>query len=200
MIKNLIFDFGDVFINLDKTATLHLLGEAGYANFPNKLRSVLEDYEKGLLSTSAFVKEAQQHFPGLSREKIISAWDAIILDFPEHRMNFIKELAQQGKYRLFLFSNTNELHIKKVRERMGLKNYKDFKACFEGFYLSHEYQMRKPDAEAFETILQKHNLKAGETIFIDDTLEHILSAGKLGINTWHLQAGKDDVTELLTHL
>jgi putative hydrolase of the HAD superfamily len=200
MIKNLLFDFGDVFIDLDKGATLNALLAAGYSDIPLELYPLIAQYEKGLIPTETFVRKAGEFFPGLSQEELISAWNGIVLDFPEYRLKFIQSLAKKGEYRLFLLSNTNELHLDKVKERMGLMRYETFKACFEGFYLSHKIALRKPERAVFEMILENHDLKPVETLFIDDTFEHIESAGRLGLKTWHLKAGQEDVVELNKHL
>ncbi|NNK10789.1 MAG: HAD family phosphatase [Flavobacteriaceae bacterium] len=200
MIRNILFDFGDVFINLDKSATLRELSEAGYDEIAAELYPLMIRYEKGLLPTSEFVKSAQHYFPKLEAKDLISAWNAIILDFPENRLTFLKELAANGNYRLFLLSNTNALHITKVNKEMGQDKFGAFRACFEGFYLSHELKMRKPDAEAFMTILENHSLKSHETLFVDDTLEHIVSADNLGLKTWHLKVEKEEVTDIAKYL
>lgn len=83
---------------------------------------------------------------------------------------------------------------------MGTKNYLAFKACFEAFYLSHEIHLRKPEPEIFKMILESHALKAEETLFIDDTKEHIEAAKNLGITTWHLKVNEEDIVELKSKL
>ena len=75
-----------------------------------------------------------------------------------------------------------------------------FQNCFEIFYLSYEMGMRKPDAEIFEFILDENKLEPSETLFVDDTKENIDTAAFLGIRTWHLQVGKEDIIELNNHL
>lgn len=200
MIKNIIFDFGDVFITLNKSATMHALSKAGYKEIPEGLLPLATSYEKGLIDTTSFLEGVSSVLPRSNKEDIIEAWNAIILDFPEKRLQFLYELANDRKYRLFLLSNTNELHIEKVISVMGLQKYKDFKACFEGFYLSHCIGMRKPDHEIFNMFVTEHGLDTKETLFVDDTLEHILSAKSLGFRTWHLKVGEEDVTELYSHI
>ena len=200
MIKNLLFDFGDVFINLDKEATLRSLNKAGYDGVPADFFSWVNDYEKGLVTTDEFVRAGMVAFPGMREEDLISAWNAIILDFPPHRLDFIRQLSEEGSFGLFLLSNTNALHIQRVREVMGLRDYQNFASCFSGFYLSHEIHLRKPEPEVFQKILDNHSILADDTLFVDDTLEHIESAKRLGLQTWHLQVGKEDVVELSKHL
>ena len=188
MIKNIIFDFGDVFINLDKEATL------------TELYTLAKSYEVGKLSSAAFLNSLHHIFPEATPQALTRAWNAIILDFPETRLQFIEELSREANYRLFLLSNTNDMHIEYVKETMGIENYERFKACFEQFYLSHEIKLRKPNTDIYEFVLQKNKLNPKETLFIDDTEENTEGAKKLGIKCWHLQVGLDDITDLKDRL
>ena len=196
MIKNIIFDFGDVFINLDKEATSRMLIKHGFAGITPELMELFKAYETGNISTDLFVEKAGTWVPGANPDQLRAAWNAILLDFPEYRLDFLHHLSVEGRYRLFLLSNTNELHLARVMDKMGEERYRKFLNCFERCYFSHEVRMRKPDAEIFEYILNQQRLLAEETFFIDDTQEHILSAAKLGINTWHLNVGEEDIVAL----
>jgi len=200
MIKNIIFDFGDVFINLDKTATAKEMFIHGYRKPMPGLGELFQSYEKGLISTAVFITSAHRLFPTASQSQLVTAWNAIILDFPEHRLEFIECMAREKEQRLFLLSNTNILHIEKVQQNMGMEKYQRFKNCFEQYYLSYEICMRKPDIEIFEFVLRENNLEAGETLFIDDTSENILAAEQMGIKTWHLEVNKEDITNLKSKL
>jgi len=200
MIKTLLFDFGDVFINLNKEATRDGLLKAGYKQIPPSLLAVSEAYEIGEISTDTFLEQVNGQLPRFSRQEIIVIWNAMILDFPEYRLDFIKALAKENNYRLLLLSNTNELHIQRVIEAMGEARFQSFKECFEKFYLSHEIGLRKPTPEVFNMILEKNDLVPETTLFIDDTLEHIQTAKSLGLKTWHLQPGVEDVVELKTKI
>ena len=199
MIKNIIFDFGDIFINLDKMATPKAMAQFGFKQITPALDKIFKNYEKGTISTQDFLKQINTIFPKATAKNLIEAWNAILKDFPEYRLNFLKELKEQGRYRLFLLSNTNDLHIEQVKKQMG-STYKDFKACFEVFYLSYEMGKRKPDAPIFEQVLEENNLKAEETFFIDDTKENTDAANQLGIKTWNLQVGQQDIIDLNNYL
>jgi putative hydrolase of the HAD superfamily len=138
--------------------------------------------------------------PGRKRASLITLWNSMLLDFPESRLAFLESLSKTGLYRLFLLSNTNEIHIAHVMEKMGEVDYSRFRESFEGFYLSHELQLRKPEKAVFEFVLGKHGLRTGETLFIDDTRENIEAARALGLQTWHLQVGIEDISQLKTRL
>ncbi|MEN1783894.1 MAG: HAD-IA family hydrolase, partial [Bacteroidota bacterium] len=119
--------------------------------------------------------------------------------FPDRRLDFLKALAAKNTHRLLLLSNTNEIHIDYVKKIMGDKWHR-FQHSFEGFYLSYEMKKRKPDPEIFQEILQIHGIAPEETLFIDDTKENTDSAAQLGLKTWNLIVGKEDVTALKQHL
>ncbi|MEO1486349.1 MAG: HAD family phosphatase [Bacteroidota bacterium] len=200
MIRNLILDFGDVFINLDKPATARAMTPFGFTAIDAALQEVFNAYEKGTISSEAFLDMTQQRFPKARRTDLITAWNAILLDFPQARLEFLEQLAAEKQYRLFLLSNTNEIHIDHVKKVMGQEKFNRFQNAFEVFYLSYEMGMRKPDAEIFQFVLDQNQLQAEETLFVDDTLENILSAKSLDIQTWHLQVGQEDFLELKSHL
>jgi len=198
MIKNIIFDFGDVFINLDKEATPKALFKLGITYVSEETILVFQQYEKGLLSTESFLDFFEKKCKIPSR-KFIDAWNAILLDFPTHRLKFIQDLAKNPKYRLFLLSNTNDLHISWIQENWGMPLFNSFQNCFEQFYLSHEIKMRKPNSDIYEFVLNENNLIPQETVFIDDTEENTAAAKLLGMQVWNLIPGKDDVANLFKH-
>jgi len=197
-IKNIIFDFGDVFINLDKTATQEHLDHFGIPQLEDSTLQLNTQYEKGEISTEAFIKEYLNTYPKLSQDAFVNAWNSILKDLPEYRLEFLQQLKKEGTYRLFLLSNTNDLHIEWVKQNVDV--YEEFKACFETFYLSFKMHLRKPEKEIFQHVLNENQLIAEETLFIDDTREHVESAKSLGINTWHLNPQAEDVTDLFSKI
>ncbi|TVZ55200.1 putative hydrolase of the HAD superfamily [Lutibacter sp. Hel_I_33_5] len=197
MIKNIIFDFGDIFINLDKQAPLKELAKLGVPGISDQMMEVCNQYEQGLLSTAEFVDFFNMEFK-VSKSNLINAWNSILRDLPKHRLDFIKELSNNKKYRLFLLSNTNDLHISWIQNNWGKELYNEFKKCFEQFYLSHEINMRKPNADIFHFVLKENNLKIEETIFIDDTKENTDTAKALGMPIWNLNPKTEDVVNLFT--
>ncbi|MBT8292770.1 MAG: HAD family phosphatase [Eudoraea sp.] len=196
MIENIIFDFGDVFINLDKQATAREMEKFGFKYLTPELEELFAAYEKGLITTEYFLDQTSQMFPKAGKKDLMHAWNSIILDFPEERLKFIEKLAKEKDYRLFLLSNTNELHIDYVKQRMGNERFARFKKCFEKFYLSHEINLRKPERSIFEFVLNSNSLKAENTFFVDDSSEHTSAAAELSICCWHLKVGKEDILEL----
>src|SRR5690606_38788716 len=115
MIKALLFDFGDVFLNLDKEATFRELKKLGLNAFKPKMEQLNAAYEKGEVTSNEFVECYQKWFPKATKQKLVDAWNAILLDFPKHRIEFLEHLVAEKKYNLLLLSNTNEIHIDWVK-------------------------------------------------------------------------------------
>ena len=195
MIKNIIFDFGDIFINLDKEATYREMAKLGVSKITPQMIQVYQEYEKGLMETSDFINYFSSSFPILNKD-LIFACNAVLLDFPVNRLRFLQEIAHSEKYRLFLLSNTNDLHITSVKNSVGIPFFTEFKNCFEQFYLSHEINLRKPDKEIYEFVLNLNQLIPEETLFVDDLKENTDAARSLGIHVWNLNPTTDNVTEL----
>ena len=197
MIKNIVFDFGDIFINLDKKLFAEELQKLHISQESEEMLPILQQYEMGLVSTDKFLTFFEERL-SVSQDKLKRAWNSILLDFPKERLRFIQNLSESKKYRLFLLSNTNDLHISWIQQNWGMEQYNAFKICFEQFYLSHEINLRKPNNNIYEFVLTTNKLAPKETLFIDDTKENTDAAKALGIHIWNLKPGKEDVLELLT--
>jgi len=195
MINTLIFDFGDVFINLDKEGAMkNALNLFKVESFENDILQTNINYETGKISTPQFINFYLSKFPFLNKEDIIDAWNYILTDFPKHRFDFVNKLSSDSNYNLILLSNTNELHINHIEQHLGF--FYDFKDCFNEFYLSHEIEIRKPDREIFEYVLKKNYLKPNECLFIDDTKENTDTAESMGFHIWNIDENTEDIVNL----
>ncbi|MBS1636343.1 MAG: HAD family phosphatase [Bacteroidetes bacterium] len=196
-IKNIIFDLGGVIINLDTPRTLHefnkLSASVAFESIYTQLNQtpLFDDFDKGHISEHDFFetlqKELQSHTPV---HKLVDAWNAMLLDFPIHRLNMLREL--KNDYRLFLLSNTNETHVRAF-ENILLQSHQipNLEPFFEKVYYSCRMGMRKPDSEIFEFVLNENGLQASETLFIDDTQKHVNGATGCGIRARLLPQGTD---------
>lgn len=194
MINTIIFDFGDIFINLNKQATMDALYQLGLPEWNEDLDHLNIQFETGQISREKFLLGIQKHVPNASISEILDAWNAILLDFPLYRLEFLQMLSK--KYRLFLLSNTDSIHIETFEQKNGISFYSDFYQCFEKVYFSFEVAMRKPSPEIFNYLVNKHDLAPKRTLFIDDKKENTDAALALGFQVWNLQVGKEDVVNL----
>lgn len=201
-IKNIVFDLGGVIMNLDVPKTIEALKQLGINNIVNETghtyqQSFFYELEVGKISEDTFLESLLNlSDKSPSYLEIIKAWNEMILDMPKERVDFLNDL--KVNYNIFLLSNTNSIHQKKY-----LDDFKDdfntpFNEIFKKAYYSHEIGIRKPDVEVFDYILKDSNLKAEETLFMDDSLSNIEAAQKAGIETFHVKNYNTfDVLELL---
>ena len=193
-IKNIIFDLGGVLLNLDIPKTTHAFELLGAPEFKTlfglgRAESFIKSYEVGHIDDDQFVTDLQQLTGGKSRQEVTDAWNAMLLDFPKERIDLLNELRK--KYRIYLFSNTNSLHLTAF--------HKIFSDTFNGASLDNEFsktwyshliRMRKPDVTAYEFVIGDAQLDATETAFIDDALINVEGARKAGLYGIHLEPGK----------
>lgn len=194
MVNAIIFDFGDVFINKNKEAKDQALAELGLTIWTDEHEKLELKLETGKIDSEDFLKGLQKSMPDATLKEIKAAWNAGIDDFPLYRLEFLQNLS--GNYRLFLLSNTDPIHIEKFERDVESSFYMDFYQCFEKVYFSHEIGYRKPDAEAFNFILNKHDIQPKRTLVVDDKKFNTDAAEALGFQVWNLQAGEEDVIEL----
>lgn len=198
MINTIIFDFGDIFINLDKQAPIVALKKLGLKEWNEELDQLNILFEKGQISRENFLLGFQKQMPNASIDEILDAWNAVLLDFPLQRLEFLQKLSE--KYRLFLLSNTDSIHIENFEKENGTSFYSDFYQCFEKVYFSFEMGMRKPDAEIYSYLMDHHELSAKHTLFVDDKKENTDAALSLGLHVWNLKVGQEDVLDLFTKI
>ena len=189
-LEAIIFDLGGVVLNLNPQKTIDAFVLA--AGLPSEKvaeagnNKLFKNFEKGLIDTHSFRSELNRLLgTQLQDEEIDMAWNAMLLDLPLDRLLLLSGL--RPRYKTFVLSNTNEIHInafddivQKVTGGESIQKY------FDNVYYSHQVGMRKPDTEIFEMVLKRNSLHPSKTLFIDDTLEHIESANRLGLHTWHL--------------
>ena len=195
IIKNIIFDLGGVIINIDFKSTQRAFEELGISNFDSlyshsKQNGLFDDFETGKISAVHF-REQIRTISGknIDDKSIDDAWNAMLLDIPIERIKLLEQLKQ--KYKTFVLSNTNEIHIdafsQQIENNIGLSH---FNSLFNNIYYSNEIGLRKPESAIFNKVLTDSQLKAEETLFIDDSIQHIEGAIKTGIHTLHLTGGK----------
>jgi putative hydrolase of the HAD superfamily len=195
MINAIIFDFGDVFLNLEKDAQVAAFQKLGLNElWTDDLMAQNDRFEKGQITEQEFLESFQKELPNASLLDIRAAWNTIIGDFPLERLEFLQMLS--GKYRLFLLTNTDEIHISWFEHKTGMSFCSAFYTSFEKVLYSYEMGMRKPDPAIYSHILEKYDLSPKRTLFIDDKKSNTDAAAALGLHVWNLQVGKEDVTEL----
>jgi putative hydrolase of the HAD superfamily len=139
------------------------------------------EFEKGLMKVEDFREEVNQLLgTDLPEDEFDGAWNAMLLDIPPERIELLRTLGR--KHKMFLISNTNAIHVPVFNRILKASTgVHDISELFDGVYYSHEVFMRKPDQEIFQYVLDQHDLKADETLLIDDRLDNLEGAASLGI-------------------
>ena len=194
-IKSVIFDLGGVIYAVDYHKTINEFKALGIDHFEEVYAKagqsdLFNDFEEGKISRAIFVERIKNlSRKNMTSSQIVNAWNGMLLGFMPDAIACLKRL--NSSYRLFLLSNTNEIHIQEIENRVGAAFFSDFCSLFEKVYLSHELGLRKPHPEVFTHILKEQSVKANETLFIDDSIQHVEGAIKAGLHAHHL---KDDQT------
>jgi HAD superfamily hydrolase (TIGR01549 family) len=193
MINTLIFDFGNVLLPIDEESTLLAFEELKPNDSFFETQKEQQLFEVGESSKASFLESLRPHFARTPfKPDLAKAWNAMITEaISEKTINFIKD--KTTEYSVFLLSNTNILHIERIRERSGPFLYAQFIKCFDKVYYSHEIGLRKPDLAIFEHLLNEQGLSPESCLFIDDKIENIEGAKKAGMHVWHFNPHKDNL-------
>jgi glucose-1-phosphatase len=193
-IKNIIFDLGGVILNIDYRLTQQAFAQLGIdpqkGLYAQKEQSEIFDLlETGKISEAQFLEKIKAIAPqSVTEVQIIDAWNAMLLDFPLRRLQLLQQL--QLHYSIYLLSNTNEIHEKAFNKILqSACGFPSLALFFDKVYLSHRIGLRKPSKEIFEFVLHDAHLVARETLFLDDSVQHIETANLLGIKTIHVTNG-----------
>ncbi|MDG1146836.1 MAG: HAD family phosphatase [Crocinitomicaceae bacterium] len=195
-VKAVIFDFGGVIINIDYHATIEAFKALGIADFESmytqaQQSDLFNQIEIGEISAQRFINGILDFLPaGISPNKVVSAWNAMIKDVPIKAIDLLVELKKKG-YRIFLLSNTNEIHLEAAIRAWEKTSSQHLDSIFNAVYLSHKIGMRKPNKHVFDFVCQQENLTPSETLFIDDSIQHIEGAASIGLQTHHLLRQED---------
>lgn len=193
-IKAIIFDFGGVILDIDYNKTCKAFSQLGVKEFvemysQKKANPLFQLLEEGKSNEEEFYKEFKKSTnPQLTNKQIKIAWNALLISYRKEALKTLKAI--RHKYKLYMLSNTNIIHLqafnKIYKQQIGEGSINDY---FDKVYYSHEIGYRKPGKEAFEFVLKENNLSPSETLFIDDSIQHINSAKKLGLHTIFLMEG-----------
>ena len=179
---------GGVLLNIDYNLTTEAFKELGIAHFDeifSKFRQdrVADNFEKGFISENDFRNyirdRAGRNYDDYNIDR---AWNAMLLDFPPRRLNMLQKLSSDG-YQLFLLSNTNSIHMRSLLHDFNVQFGIPFDSLFNRVYLSFEMGMRKPEKEIFGKVLNDFELHPAETLYVEDSQQHVETAKQLGIES-----------------
>ncbi len=199
-IKNIIFDYGNVIINLHIEATFRAFERVGAVKFADDWNKIMaaklfHQFERGDISVPDFRIELRKSFnKEVTDQEIDWAWNQILGEMPVSRIALLKNI--RPNYRTFILSNSNEIHYDYYTSDLQKTHHlNDFDQLVEKAYFSYQVNLIKPEPEFYQLLLNNHNLKPEETLFIDDLKHNIDGASALGLNTLWLTP-KMDICDL----
>jgi putative hydrolase of the HAD superfamily len=202
MIDTILLDLGGVLIDVDYHRTADAFNALGFDGFEAIYSKAQQDhlfdgFEIGALSPAEFrsrIRSLQGN--GITDDQVDHCWNAMLGRLPQERIDLVARLRQ--RYRVLLLSNTNAIHVPAFERIIAEDNgIKDFKALFDGAYYSCEMGLRKPDAAAFHHVLSRHGAEPMRTLFIDDSIQHVVGAQAAGLQAEHLDLAHDNVIKLV---
>lgn len=205
MIDTVLLDLGGVLIDVDyhrTAAAFNALGFDGFEAIYSKAQQdhLFDGFEVGALTPEVFRSRIQAlHGQGITAGQVDACWNAMLGRIPPERIALLQAL--RARYRLLLLSNTNAIHVpafeRIIAEHNGIA---DFRGLFDGAYYSCEIGLRKPDAEAFHHVLGRHGADPARTLFVDDSIQHVVGARAAGLQAEHLELKQEDVLGLVNRL
>lgn len=193
-IKNIIFDFGGVVMDWDPRYFFKT-----YFNDDEKMEFFLKniavdewniEQDRGRTLKEGTEILVKQH-PDWEKEirAYYDNWTTMLKSDIPQNVEVLRKL--EGKFQLYGLTNWSEETFP-----FALENY-DFFKVFEGkIVVSGTEKLIKPDKEIFEVLLSRYDLKAEESVFIDDNAKNIVTAKSLGFITIHIKPETDLVEEL----
>jgi len=184
----LIFDFGNVLIEIDPARSIQAFQALGAPADLNLEADFFHDFETGIHSAAGFRDALRGQLKWAASESSIDrAWNELLLEVPLRTLAKLHQLRAKG-YKLALLSNTNPIHIDEVRRRLGPYGYAAFERCFERIFYSYEMGLRKPDPAIYAAVDRELGItKPKEVLFIDDNAANIDSAARHGWGTIFFQ-------------
>jgi putative hydrolase of the HAD superfamily len=186
-IKNIVFDFGGILLDLDYSLSFDRLKEllSIDGDIPAHVQLILDEYEMGYFGEGAFLHRLQRLTDDIVTERaLVDAWNAMLLSISTHKLDFVKSL--HSDYNVYLLSNTNHTHLTYVRQKMlpviNIDPASFEKDHFIKAYYSHEIKYRKPNHDIYEYVLADSQLIPSETIFIDDNADNVRGAQEVGLH------------------
>ncbi len=183
----ILFDLGGLIEHVNPNRVVEAFKQLGMQD-PKRFftlhaqSAICNEFEKGNVGADTFIDHILKHCrKGTAEQDVINAWNANLLGVPLKALGSLQSLHNQG-FSLYILSNTNEIHVKKIIENFYRQYRLDFYSLFTNVYFSYEIGHRKPETQFFKHVLNDANLSAKQCVFVDDLAKNLEPAKKLGIN------------------
>ena len=195
MIKNYIFDFGQVIVKFDTEymTSVYVKEEENIKLVEQVVfdRLYWDRLDAGTI-TDTQVKEAIcSRLPEYLHKNALAVYDNWYrnLPFVEGMKELLIKIKKKGG-RLFLLSN---ISIGFAENYKSVPEIKEIFNLFDGLVFSGPIGLIKPERKIFEYLLNKYDLKKEECVFIDDNIANIAGAQKVGLKAYQFNGNVDEL-------
>jgi glucose-1-phosphatase len=199
-IKNIVFDLGGVILDIDADASVEAFRKIGLKGelTDGKLKysdEIFYKFQTGDATPDEFRRKIRAilNNQALKDKEIDEAWCAMVKGIDPLRLDILKKLKE--RYKVFLFSNTNKIHIDYLEKVFRAKHGYPFASLFNNVFYSHEIHLAKPSVKSFLKVIELSGVTPSETLFIDDIKENTEGASKAGLATFWLK-GETGLTDI----
>ena len=199
MYKNYIFDFGQVIVKFDP---YYMTSRYIENEEDKKLASDIifdrlywDKLDAGTITDEEVKKEIQKRLPERLHKNALLAYDNWYMNIPliEGMENIITTLKNKGK-KLYLLSNISIGFADNYCKNTDVERVL---SLFDGLVFSGKIGLVKPNADIFNYLLNKFDLKPEKTIFIDDNIRNIDGAKSLGINGYLFDGDVEKIKSII---
>lgn len=186
MIKNIVFDIGNVLVDFGWKAFFEGFGYSEEITNRIAKATVMSDawneYDRGVLTEEEIVEGFIKNDPGIEKElkEVCRDFHGLLVQF-EYTKGWIKYLQNEG-FKVYALSNMSYKATKECDDALN------FLPMLDGYILSCDVKLIKPDKAIYDLLLETYGLKASECVFFDDTLKNVEAARACG---WHSIQFKD---------
>ena len=188
-LKAIIFDLGGVIIDHEDRFTREAFAALSNLTLQELIavygkEQFFEDYEVGAIDDAQFRANIREFLKiEVDDDSIDGAWNAMLQGgIDADKFELLDQMA--NSYDLYVMSNTNSIHVRffeKVAKHISGRNFQDY---FKKVYYSHNVGERKPNAGAWQVIIDEQGLEPNKTLFIDDKKENTNAASQLGLQVF----------------
>jgi putative hydrolase of the HAD superfamily len=199
-IKNIFFDLGGVLIDLNKEKCIEEFRKLGITDIEEQIGKSFKSglfykLEEGSITPEEFRDNIRMMTTGKVTDKAIDfAWNSFLQSIPEPKLTLLRNL--KSHFRVFMVSNTNKIHFDyMIKHSFAADKGYNMSDYFEKCYLSFEMHVAKPDRAFFDYVISDSGILPANSLFMDDSIENINAAQKLGFQTY-LVSEKEDYTRI----
>lgn len=194
MIRDIVFDFGGVLVDLAPEEAIRRLVTLGVHDADTLLdpylqRGIFKLLEDGTLTVNEFEQELRKTYQkDFTHEELLWAIGGFIKGVPSYKFEYIKKL--RGEFRISVLSNTNP-YILEIVDSPSFHKNTSLSSWVDHIYASCEMNLLKPDLEFYKEMMRRGDMDPDKTLFLDDGIANVEAARKVGIESIHVTNGED---------